>query len=108
MINKVSPTIVDVVLPSNTSPMSKSLPYEPPMEMDLHDGDGKKIAVKEKMLHEVYKASNFATKMETDDSEPILGKRGRVDGLNSSKKNMEQIKKKTREQEKGRREARSP
>ena len=55
-----------------------------------------------------YKASNFATKMETDDNEPILGKRGRVDGLNSSKKNMEQIKKKTREQEKGRREARSP
>ena len=41
-----------------------------------------------------YKASNFATKMETDDNEPILGKRGRVDGLNSSKKNMEQIKKK--------------
>ena len=48
MINKVSPSIVDVVLPSNTSPMSKSIPCEPPMEMDLHDGDGKKIAVKEK------------------------------------------------------------
>ena len=37
--------------------------------------------------------NNFSTKMETDDSGHILGKRGRVDSLNSSKKNMEQIKK---------------
>ena len=37
--------------------------------------------------------NNFATKMETDDSGRILGKRGRVDSLNSSKKDMEQIKK---------------
>ena len=55
MVNKVSPTIVDVVLLSNTSPMLKSLPWNPPMKMDLHGGEGKEAAEKGKMLPRVSK-----------------------------------------------------
>ena len=55
MVNKVSPTIVDVVLLSNTSPMLKSLPWNPPMKMDLHGGEGKEVAEKGKRLPRVSK-----------------------------------------------------
>ena len=95
----VSPTIVEVVFPCNSSPMLESLPCNSPMEMDLHGGKGKEDIEKEKRLLGDSEAIDFATKIETYDNGPILGKKRRVDGLNSSKKGYK-TNQKTREQEK--------
>ena len=95
----VSPTIVEVVFPCNSSPMLESLPCNSPMEMDLHGGEGKDAIEKEKRLLGDSEAIDFATKIETYDNGPILGKKRRVDGLNSSKKGYK-MNKKTGKQEK--------
>ena len=73
-----------------------------PMEMDLLGEEDKEVANKEKMVLEGSKAIDIVIKMKNDGKWPILGKRGRVLGLNSSKKRygMNKI---TREQEEGRR-----
>ena len=72
-----------------------------PMKMDLLGEEDKEVADKEKMVSEGSKAIDIAIKMKTDGKWPVLGKRGRVLGLNSSKKRygMNKI---TREQEEGR------
>ena len=54
------------------------------------------------MVSEGSKATDIAIRMKIDGREPVLGKRGRVLGLNSSKKRYG-MKKITKEQEKGRR-----
>ena len=73
-----------------------------PMEMDLLGEEDKEVANKEKMVLEGSKATDIAIRMKIDGREPVLGKRGRVLGLNSSKKRYG-MKKITKEQEKGRR-----
>ena len=63
------------------------------MEMDLHDEDGKKADKKEKMVTKGFEPSNNATEMKISYSGPILGRKKKVDDLNSSKDDLEQIKK---------------
>ena len=58
------------------------------------------------MISEGSKASGNAFKKETNGNWPILGKRGRVNGLNSFKMNTKRIKRK--EHEEGRWGVRSP
>lgn len=73
--------------------MFESLSCDSPMKMDPHDGEGKEATKKEKMVPKGFEASDCAIKMETNGNRPILKEKKKVDGLNSSKKDKEQINK---------------
>ena len=86
--NKLNLTTKETLLTSSHISMVDPLYSDFPMEMDLLGEEDKEVANKEKMVLEGSKAIDIVIKMKNDGRWPILGKRGRVLGLNSSKKKI--------------------
>ena len=100
--NKLSASTKETLLTSTHISMADPLYSNSPMEMDLLGGENKEIVDKEKMVSNGSKAIDFAISMETDWSEPILGKKKwKVQGSNSSKKDIERIRKQGNKKKEG-------
>ena len=63
---KLGPINEEVVLTSSPISMLESLPCASPMKVNAHDGEGKKVAKKEKMVADGSKVSDNTFKMEID------------------------------------------